>query len=88
MYNFSGPFSLITNLTSVSINAGSVSHLPNGTVQFGFSIPGALEATVWGSTNLVNWAALQTVPLVNGNAVFTDAAATNYPARFYRLSVP
>jgi len=88
VYNFSNPFSLITNLTSVTINAASLTNLPNGSIQFGFSIPGALEATVWASTNLVNWQALQTVPLTNGNAVFTDAAAASFTARFYRLSVP
>ena len=88
LYNFSNPFSLITNLTTVTINAGSLTNLPDGSIQFGFSIPGALEATVWGSTNLVNWEVLQTVPLTNGSAVFTDTAATNFPARFYRLSLP
>ena len=89
VYNFSGPFSLITNLTKLTINGGSVTNLPNGSFQFGISIPGALETTVWGSTDLMSWQALQTVPLLtNGSAVFTDPAATNFPARFYRLSVP
>ena len=88
LYDFSEPFSMITNLTSVSINGGSVTDLPDGSVQFGFSIPGALEATVMGSTNLLDWDALQKVPLTNGSAVFTDDAATNFPCRFYRLRVP
>jgi hypothetical protein len=90
LYSFSNPFSMITNLTKVTINGGSVINLPDGSVQFGFSIPGVTQATVWGSTNLTSWQSLQIVPLTNnnGNAVFTDNAATNLPGRFYRLSVP
>ena len=88
LYDFSPPFSMITNLSSVSINRGSVTNLPDGQFQFGFSIPGALEATVIGSTNLLDWEVLQTVPLTNSGAVFTDDTATNFPCRFYRLRVP
>ena len=88
LYDFSPPFSLITNLTSVTINGGSLTNLPDGSIQFGFSIPGALEATVLGSTNLLDWEVLQMVPLTNGSAVFTDDTATNFPSRFYRLRVP
>jgi hypothetical protein len=88
MYDFTGPFSIITNLTSMRIDAGSVTHLPDGSIQFGFSIPGVLEATVMGSTNLQDWGVLQTVPLTNGSAVFTDSTATNFLRRFYRLVVP
>ena len=51
-------------------------------------MPGASQATVLCSTNLTAWQALQTVPLVNGSAVVTDNAATNFSARFYRLEVP
>jgi hypothetical protein len=88
LYDFSPPFSLITNLTSVKIDGGSVTTLPDGGIQFGFSIPGALEATVMDSTNLLDWEDLQMVPLTNGSAVFTDDTATNFPSRFYRLRVP
>ena len=86
LYDFSPPFSLITNLTSVKIDGGSVTTLPDGGI--GFSIPGALEATVMDSTNLLDWEDLQMVPLTNGSAVFTDDTATNYPSRFYRLRAP
>jgi hypothetical protein len=88
LYDFSAPFSMITNLTSVRIDGGSLTTLPDGGIQFGFSIPGAIEATVMGSTNLLDWEVLQTVPLTNGSAVFTDDTATNFSSRFYRLSVP
>ena len=69
-----------------------MTNLPDGRFQFGFSIPGALDATVVASTNLstnlLDWEVLQTVPLTNGAAVFTDDTATNFPCRFYRLRVP
>lgn len=88
LYDFSSPFSLITNLTRVTIASGSATNLPDGRFQFGFSIPGALEATVMGSTNLLDWEVLQTVSLTNSSAVFTDDTGTNFPCRFYRLRVP
>jgi hypothetical protein len=88
VYDFSPPFSLITNLTSMTINRSSLTNLPDGSVQFGFSIPGALEATIMDSTNLLSWEVLQMVPLTNGSAVFRDDTATNFPQRFYRLRVP
>jgi Ser-Thr-rich glycosyl-phosphatidyl-inositol-anchored membrane family protein len=82
MYDFSPPFCLITNLTSVNIGGNSLTILPDGRVQFGFSIPGVLEATVLDSTNLQDWEVLQIVPLTNSSAVFTDETATNFPSRF------
>jgi hypothetical protein len=57
-------------------------------VQLGLTVPGAAQATVLGSTNLTVWEELQSVPLTNGSAVFTDDTATNFPARFYRLRMP
>jgi hypothetical protein len=74
------------------INASSFSLTPDGRVQFNLTAGAGLatNATVWGATTLSppNWQLLVTVPLTNGSGVFTDAAATNYPARFYRLSLP
>jgi hypothetical protein len=65
-----------------------VVRLPDGSVQFDLTAPGAATATVLGSTNLTVWQVLQTVPVTGGTAVFTDNNATNYPARFYRILVP
>jgi hypothetical protein len=70
------------------INASSVIRLPDGRVQFGITAPGATQATVLASTNLIVWQNLQTVPVTNGGAVVTDDTATNYPSRCYRLRVP
>lgn len=58
---------------------------------FNLSFPGFSNATysVWGSTNLVNWALLgPAAQLVPGEFQFTDAGASNQPARYYRLSSP
>ena len=71
-----------------AINAGSVIRLSTGQVQFALTAPGAAQVTVLGSTNLSNWQPLQTVPVTNGSAVFSDTTATNFPGRFYRLRVP
>lgn len=49
------PFSLID---APPINAGSVSRLPDGSAQFGYTAPGASQMTVLGSTNLTTWAVL------------------------------
>jgi hypothetical protein len=70
------------------INVGTVIRLPNGRVQFGLTASGAAQVTVLCSTNLTGWQELQTVPVINDNAVFIDDTATNYLHRFYRLRVP
>ena len=79
------PFSIVD---APAIAAGSMTNLPGGRVQFGLTAPGAAQATVLGSTNLSSWQELQTLPLTNGAAVFTDDTATAHPATFYRLRVP
>jgi hypothetical protein len=79
------PFSIVDPPT---FNAGSIVVLPDGSVQFGLTAPGAATATVWVSTNLTTWAVLPSGPLINGSEVVTDNAAASFTARFYRLSVP
>ncbi len=73
---------------SVAIDPRSVARLSDGSVQFGVVAPGAATATVLGSTDLVAWQVLQTVPVTNGAAVFADSAAANFPQRFYRVRLP
>jgi hypothetical protein len=85
LFDMSQPFTIITN---AAITPHSVTRLPDGTVQLGVTVSGATQATLLGSTNLVTWDVLQSLPLTNGAAVFTDTTATNFPARFYRLRVP
>jgi hypothetical protein len=79
------PFSIVD---APAINAGSVTLLPDGRVQFGLTAPGAVQATVLGSTNLSTWDVLATVPITSDTGVFTDDTATNRTSRFYRLRVP
>lgn len=88
LFSFSNPFSFITNLTKVTISSQSLTVTPGQGLQFGFSVPGALSATVWGTTDFLTWNVLQSIPLTNGSAVFQDSAITNYRSRFFRLSVP
>jgi hypothetical protein len=83
--NLSLPFSIID---APLLGAGSIAWLPEGQLQLTLTVPGAAQARVLGSTNFVDWDVLQTVPLTNGSAVFTDSTATNFPCRFYRLRVP
>jgi hypothetical protein len=73
---------------SIVIDPRSVLRLPDGSLQFEARAPGAATATALGSTNLLTWQVLQTVPVTNGFALFTDSAATNLPFRFYRARLP
>ena len=79
------PFSIVD---APSVNANSVARLADGSVRFGITAAGAATVTVLGSTNLVNWQAVQTLTPVSGSVTFTDSAAPVFPTRFYRLSVP
>lgn len=62
------------------------------TNQFGFTLvgPSNAVAVVEASTNLANptWSRLSTNNLNGGESYFNDPWWTNYPRRFYRLSVP
>ena len=73
---------------SIVIDPRSVLRLPDGSLQFEARAPGAATATALGSINLLTWQVLQTVPVINGFALFTDSAATNLPFRFYRARLP
>jgi hypothetical protein len=70
------------------IDTHSLVRFPDGRFSFGLVAPGASQATVFGSTNLQFWQPLQSIPLTNSAAVFTDTSSTNLPIRFYRLHVP
>jgi hypothetical protein len=62
------------------------------TNQFGFNITGTNHFTVVveGCTNLANpaWVLLATNTLLNGLFHFSDPQWTNYPGRFYQLTMP
>jgi hypothetical protein len=76
------------NIDMPFIDTTSLTRLPDGRFSFALTAPGAAQATVQGSTNLKFWQDLQSLPLTNGSAVFTDNSATNFLDRFYKLHVP
>jgi hypothetical protein len=62
-----------------------------GSESFGLLFNGSSNATysVWASTNLLNWLWLGTAGESGpGQYGFSDGSATNWPARFYRVSAP
>ncbi|HXI73196.1 MAG TPA: LamG-like jellyroll fold domain-containing protein, partial [Verrucomicrobiae bacterium] len=64
---------------------------PGSPGSFNLNFSGASNATysVWAATNLVDWAKIGTASEPNpGLYEFMDAAATNWPQRFYRISAP
>ena len=78
-------------VSSVIIDAGSLTRLPDGRIQFGVTASaGATQATVWGTATLSppDWKLLGTVPLTGGSGEFIDDPAPTGPIRFYRARVP
>lgn len=62
-----------------------------GSAGFQLNFSGSTNATysVWSSTNLLDWNWIETAPEVfPGEYQFLDAAATNWPERYYRISGP
>jgi hypothetical protein len=60
-----------------------------GSLGFQFTISWATNTpvVVQASSDLQNWTPVSTNTLVNGVSAFVDSSCTNYPQRFYRLSV-
>ena len=69
-----------------SISSGSTG-MVGGAFQFQFTGPSG-PYSVWASTNLTSWTSVATGTFSGVPVTFTDAATTNYPLRFYRVSVP
>ena len=67
---------------------GSITPLSDGRIRFDISAPGASQVTVMGSTNLTTWESLQTLPVNNDSATFTDQTTSGKTRRFYWLRVP
>lgn len=67
----------------------NVARLADGRFQFTYSASGGPNGSIYASTNLLNWQSLGTpVQVAPGVYQFTDATATNFMRRFYRLSWP
>jgi hypothetical protein len=75
-----------------AIQTDSIVTLPDGRVQFTLTAGAGLaaQATVWGTTLLTppEWKVLGTVPLNDGQGVFTDNAPPTAATRFYRVTLP
>jgi BspA type Leucine rich repeat region (6 copies) len=73
--------------TPLQIGGGSLGVRASG---FGFTIKGTKTQTVVveASTNLTNWQPIKTNTLAGTSTNFSDPQWTNYPGRYYRLSLP
>lgn len=78
----------LSYLTKPTLNVISGA-ITNGSFGFQFLGYSNLSYQVWASSNLVHWSPLNiAVTGTNGSFQFLDADATNWPKRFYRLSMP
>jgi probable HAF family extracellular repeat protein len=66
-------------------NLTSLQALPNGQIRLAFSGSAAAKYVVEASTNLVDWLSLGPATNTDGRVEFTDAEATKFPMRFYRI---
>jgi hypothetical protein len=75
-----------------TIQADSFVILSDGRVQFTLTAGAGLatQATVWRATTLAppDWRVLATVPLIDGQGVFTDNTAPTAATSFYRVTLP
>jgi len=60
----------------------------NGQLQLQMRGQTGKNFTLYATSNLLNWASLASLPNPTGAVLYLDAAATNAPRRFYRLSQP
>jgi autotransporter-associated beta strand protein len=66
----------------------------DGGFRLSFSGPAGFAYRVWGSTNVAltpvstTWTVLSSGTFNTGPVTFTDSHATNYPARFYEVTIP
>jgi hypothetical protein len=66
----------------------TVSNAPGGVAQVSVAGPAGPLYVLETSTNLSNWTKIGVSSNATGVCSFTDPHATNYPSRFYRVSIP
>ena len=59
----------------------------NGNFQFSFIGETGSASLIEASTNLVNWDPLLTNTPFNGSLIFVDPQTTQFPQRFYRVTI-
>ena len=84
----------LTVLTPVPPMLGGISASPSTGVQFTITGTAGFGYRVWGATNLnvgpiiTTWTLLGSNTFTGSPVIFTDPLATNYPQRFYTVTVP
>ena len=77
-----------------SPNFSGINRMKDGPMILSFSGPASGNYSLWAGTNLAlplgsdGWALLKTGSFSGGTISFIDENATNYPARFYRITMP
>jgi hypothetical protein len=79
---FSG--SLTTNIAMLAPRFSSPALLPDRTLQLSLTGLSNFSYRIDGSTDLLHWGTLTSLPNSNGTMQFIDASATNFSRRFYR----
>jgi hypothetical protein len=74
----------VLSIGSAELRLTAAQVAPNRQFQFTLSGPPGRTNQIYVSQDLKLWTPLATVLNTNGTLVFSDPAATNYPARFYR----
>ncbi len=82
------PASQTETVNPISVVLSGSQIQPNGNFQFQFSGSSGLGYSVWAGTNLTSWSIIDTGTFGNTPVTYTDTGATNYPTRFYRISIP
>jgi hypothetical protein len=82
-FDNSVPASALFSVYPLSFLAAGV--LPGGGFQMAFTGAAGSNYVLLASTNLINWTPLMTNPATTNVFDFTDAGATNFPDRFYRV---
>ena len=75
-------------MTALTPSLRSVSRGTNGMVNLSVTGDVGHRYLFRASTNLLNWTRLGVRSIATGVSGFTDAKATNYTSRFYRVSIP
>ncbi len=83
--SFSVFVNAITNTTLSTTNGSSSVAYTNGTFQFTISGAVGPDYIIQGSTNLVNWLSLVTNTPTVTPFTYTNSAASNFTARFFRI---
>ena len=84
------PWAVVTPLAPPTfVTLTDFRQLQNGAFQFAYTNSGGQSASVYGSTNLIDWAVIGVATQIStGVYQFTDTAATNYSRRFYKIRSP